>query len=126
MEDNSNNLSYFFLGLGLGVAAGLLLAPKSGADTRDFLLTKANDSGDYLRRQSEVLRDHATNLVDKGKTAANDLVDKSKSAANDLVEKGRTVVSQQKDQLSAAVEAGKQAYREAVGNAPAAPTNPAA
>ena len=28
--DDDNKFSYFFLGLGLGVAAGLLFAPKSG------------------------------------------------------------------------------------------------
>ena len=42
MEDDSK-LSYFFLGLGLGVAAGILFAPKSGAETRDFLRSKAEE-----------------------------------------------------------------------------------
>ena len=36
MEDD-NKLSYFCLGLGLGVAVGVLFAPKSGAETRDYL-----------------------------------------------------------------------------------------
>ena len=35
-----NKLSYFFLGLGIGVAAGVLFAPKSGAETREFLRAK--------------------------------------------------------------------------------------
>jgi len=38
-----------------------------------------------------------------------------RESAEDLVERGREVVTRQKDQLSAAVEAGKQAYREVVG-----------
>jgi gas vesicle protein len=100
MDDN-NNLSYFFLGLGLGVAVGLLFAPKSGPETRDLLLTKADEGRDYLRRRTEDLRD----------------------SAGDLVDKGRSALNKQKDQLNAAVEAGKQAYREAVGNVnPAEPT----
>lgn len=94
MEDD-NKLSYFFLGLGLGVAAGLLFAPKTGAESRDFLLSKADEGKDYLKRRSEDLR----------------------GSANDLLDKGRVVVSKQKDQLNAAVEAGKQAYREAVSGA---------
>jgi gas vesicle protein len=93
MDDN-NKLSYFFLGLGLGVAVGLLFAPKSGPETRDLLLTKADEGRDYLRRRTEDLRD----------------------SAGDLVDKGRSVLAKQKDQLNAAVEAGKQAYREAVGS----------
>ena len=91
MGDDSK-FSYFFLGLGLGVAVGLLFAPKSGAETRDLLLTKADEGKDYIRRRTEDLRD----------------------SANEAIEKGKSVVNRQKDQLAAAVEAGKQAYREAI------------
>src|SRR5688500_12351843 len=91
MEEN-NKVSYFFLGLGLGVAAGMLFAPKSGSETRDILRSKADEGKEYLKRRSEELRDSATGLIDRSKS----------------------VVGRQKDQLSAAVEAGKQAYREAV------------
>ncbi len=91
MEDD-NKFSYFFLGLGLGVAAGLLFAPKSGAETRDLLLTKADEGKEYLKRRTGELRESAEEVIEKGKTA----------------------VSRQRDNLSSAVEAGKQAYREAV------------
>jgi len=89
---DDNKFSYFFLGLGLGVAAGLLFAPKSGAETRDLLLTKADEGKDYLKRRSSELRDQATDVIDKGRSA----------------------VTKQRDNLTAAVEAGKQAYRDAV------------
>ena len=91
MEDE-NKFSYFFLGLGLGVAVGLLFAPKSGAETRDLIRSKADESKDYLKRRSVELRESANEAIDRGKTA----------------------VSRQRDNLAAAVEAGKQAYREAV------------
>lgn len=91
MEED-NKFSYFFLGLGLGVAVGLLFAPKSGAETRELIRSKADESKDYLRRRSTELRD----------------------SANDAIERGRSAVSKQRDHLAAAVEAGKQAYREAV------------
>jgi gas vesicle protein len=96
MEDDSK-FSYFFLGLGLGVAVGLLFAPKSGSETRDLLLTKADEGKEYLKRRSSELRD----------------------SAEDAIERGKTAVTRQRDHLSAAVEAGKQAYREAVSGAPA-------
>ena len=114
--DEDNNLPYFFLGLGLGVAVGLLFAPKAGSETRDMLLSKADEGREYLRRQTETLRDQAGDLYDKGSSAAGDLLDKSRTATNDLLDKGKTVVSKQKDQLNQAVEAGKQAYRDAVGS----------
>lgn len=91
MEDN-NKLSYFFLGLGLGLSAGLLFAPNSGSETRQLLLDKADDGKDYLQRRGDVVRESAGALVDKGRTA----------------------LSKQRELLNAAVEAGKQAYREAV------------
>ena len=95
MEDE-NKFSYFFLGLGLGVAVGLLFAPSSGVETRDMIRSKADESKDYLRRRGTELRD----------------------TANDAIERGKAVVSRQRDHLAAAVDAGKQAYREAVSSAP--------
>ena len=93
MEDD-NKLSFFFLGLGLGVAAGILFAPKSGQETREIIKSKAGESSEYIRRQSEQIRD----------------------SAGDLIDKGRGVLNRQKDNLNEAVEAGKQAYRETVGS----------
>ncbi|MCC7174252.1 MAG: YtxH domain-containing protein [Bryobacterales bacterium] len=92
-----NKFTYFVLGLGIGVAVGILFAPQSGEETRRLLRTKADEGKDYLKRQGETLYDSAGNLVERGKTA----------------------VARQKDQLSAAVEAGKRAYREALADAPA-------
>ncbi len=92
--DDDNKLSYFFLGLGLGVAVGVLFAPKSGAETRQLLRSKAEEGADYVKRRGTELRDTAADALDKGKQA----------------------VSRHKDNLSAAVEAGKAAYRDALNN----------
>lgn len=94
MEDD-NKLSYFFLGLGVGVAVGVLFAPKSGEETRILLRSKAEEGADYVKRRGLELRDQATEALDRSKQT----------------------ILKQKDNLSAAVEAGKQAYREAT-NAP--------
>ncbi len=87
-----DGLANFFLGLGIGVGIGMLFAPKSGEETRDLLLNKADEGKEYLKRQTSTLRD----------------------SANDLLDKGRDVVSRQRDNLNDAIEAGKQAYREKV------------
>ena len=94
MEDD-NKLSYFFLGVGLGVAVGILFAPKSGAETRDFLRSKAEEGTDYVKRRGDDLRE---------------------SAAADALDRGKQTIQKKKESLSAAVEAGKQAYREALSN----------
>lgn len=93
MEDD-NKISYFCLGLGLGVAVGILFAPKSGAETRQLLRSKAEEGADYVKRRGTELRETAAEALDKGKQT----------------------VSRHRDNLSAAVDAGKQAYREAVAN----------
>lgn len=89
---DDRRLSYFFLGLGIGVAVGVLFAPKSGLETRELIRSRAGEGKDYLRKRGEDLYDSAGELIDKGKTA----------------------IGRQREQLAAAVQAGKQAYREAV------------
>ncbi len=60
--DDDNKFSYFFLGLGLGVAAGLLFAPKSGPETRDLLRSKADEGKEYLKRRTNEVRDQASDV----------------------------------------------------------------
>jgi gas vesicle protein len=91
MAEEGSKFSYFAFGLGLGLAIGVLFAPKSGEETREFIRAKTGEGKEYLKRRSEELRDQASDLVDRGKTE----------------------VGRQRDNLAAAVEAGKQAYREA-------------
>lgn len=90
MEEH-NRLSYFFLGLGVGVAVGILFAPKAGDETRGMIRDKAGEGKEFLRRRTGDLKETASEYVDRG----------------------RTVISRQKETLASAIDAGKQAYREA-------------
>ena len=90
--DEDKRIPYFFLGVGIGVAIGILFAPKSGEETRGLIRAKADESKDFLKRKSGDLREHAAEAVDKGKS----------------------LLQRQKEQFSAAVDAGKQAYRETI------------
>ncbi len=94
--DDRNNLPYFLLGAGVGLAVGLLFAPKSGEETRALLKGRADEGRDYVKRKSGEVRE----------------------TASDFVERGREAVLRQREQVAAAVEAGRQAYREAHGNYP--------
>ena len=89
---DKNGLSSFLLGLGVGVGIGMLFAPKSGRKTREIIKDKAGESSDYLKQRGSDIKQTASEWVDKGKD----------------------VLSRQKDTLNDAVEAGKQAYRDAV------------
>ena len=93
---DKNGLSAFLLGLGVGVGIGMLFAPKSGQETRELLRTKAGEGGDYLKQRGTDIKETASGWVDKGKETLN----------------------RQKDTLSDAVQAGRQAYRDAVNQTP--------
>ena len=91
-----DEIANFFLGLGVGVGIGLLFAPKSGEETRGILKSKAGEGKEYLKKQTEGLRESASDIVEKSR----DAVGRQKDAL--------------KDTLNEAIEAGKQAYREKV------------
>ena len=93
---NSNEFTYFGIGAALGAAAAVLLAPKSGPETRKFLRSKAEESTDYLASRAADARDTASEAINRGKK----------------------VIKQNAENLSAAVDAGVQTYREAVETTP--------
>jgi len=88
--NGGSNLGFFLAGLGMGAILALLFAPRSGKETREYIAGKAEEGREYVKAKTEDLRRQAEGAVDKGK---------------DLVTK-------QKELLSAALEAGKQAYQE--------------
>lgn len=91
---------WFVAGLGLGAAFGLLYAPRAGEETRELLSRKAGQGRDVVTRKSAALRQQASDYMDRG----------------------REVVSRQVDQFQAAVDAGRQAFRESTGNEGGAPS----
>jgi gas vesicle protein len=97
MSENNggSNVAFFLAGAGIGAILALLFAPKSGRETRDYLSQRAVESRDKVAAKSQEYRRQAEGYVDKAKD----------------------VVNKQKDQLSAALEAGKQAYRDEKGKA---------
>jgi len=87
MQSN-NGYSYFFLGLSVGAAAALLFAPKAGAETRNYLQSKAEDAAESLKDQGQRAMD----------------------LASQSVERAKGTLREQADTVSHAVDAGKQAY----------------
>jgi gas vesicle protein len=121
MEEKSG-FGYFLLGLGIGVAAGILWAPRTGEETRQLIADKAGEGADYLKNRAQEGTEYVKQRAQEGSEYVKQRTDDLKQSAADLYEKGRSTVAQQKDTLSAAVEAGKQAYRDALGDVKAPPT----
>ncbi|HUQ49131.1 MAG TPA: YtxH domain-containing protein [Terriglobales bacterium] len=91
-DDRNNNLGWFIAGIGIGAVVGILYAPKSGRETRDALMAGADEGREYLNTRSREAREQVATLVDRGKET----------------------LGRQKEQINSAIEAGRQAYREAV------------
>jgi len=94
-NNGASKLGFFLAGLGMGAILALLFAPKSGKETRDYIAQKAGEGRDYVKSKGEDLR----------------------KQTEEVIEKGKDLVSKQKELLSAALEAGKQAYQEEKGKA---------
>lgn len=89
MADNvGSKVSFFLVGIGIGALLGVLFAPKSGEETRDYLAKRADEGRDYAQKKARELRERA----------------------DELIERGKDVAAKKRDSLSAAVEAGREAY----------------
>ena len=90
-DEGGSGFAWFLAGLGIGAVVGVLYAPKSGNETRQEILNKAEEGRDFVVTRARQAREQANQWVDRG----------------------RDVLGQQKENLTSAVQAGKQAYRDA-------------
>ena len=89
MADNvGSKVSFFLVGVGIGALLGVLFAPKSGEETREYLGKRADEGREFAQRKARELRDRA----------------------DELIERGKDVAARKKDSLTAAVEAGREAF----------------
>ncbi len=120
-EDNKiNGLAWFAAGLGVGALVGILYAPKAGRETREDLLNGTREGAEYLRNRTRQAADQMGDLVDKGKERAGEYVDRGRAQWEEFVERGKNLVTEQTGRVTAAVEAGRQAYKSSP--APEPPT----
>lgn len=89
-RDGRVGLLWFLAGLGIGAVVGILYAPQSGSETREVLMSKAEEGRDFVRKHAREAREQAEQWAQRGKE----------------------VYNAQKEQIRTAVEAGRQAYRD--------------
>jgi gas vesicle protein len=127
-EENNkiNGLAWFVAGLGVGALVGILYAPKSGRETREDLINGAREGTEYLRTRTRQAAEQVGDLVEKSKEhvgeyveRGREVVDRGRAQWEEFVERGKNLVSEQTGRVTAAVEAGRQAYQT-----PPAPTEP--
>jgi gas vesicle protein len=100
-DDGGNGASgvilSFLVGALTGAAVAVLLAPRSGRETREILGERWRDAADRSRHLGEQAVQKSREVVDE---------------ASGYVDRQRGALEKRRDRLAAAVEAGKQAYRE--------------
>lgn len=111
-EKNSNLLKGLFIGGLIGMALGILFAPKSGKETREDIAGKADELLSKAKEEYE-------KVVEKNKTACqesiNDFKEKATDAENkvsEFVHQGSEVIQNNKNRFKKAIDAGLEAYRE--------------
>ena len=105
---HKNNFFTVVAGIIVGSLAGavtmLLLAPKSGKETRDQIMEKGIE-----------LRDRATELVEESVNQVRLTTDKlsmsGRQKAKELIGQGQALVAEQLDNVSQAAQAGKKAVQ---------------
>ncbi len=124
-EDNSGDkFVYFLIGAGMGAIAALLFAPKAGSELRADIADATKRSADQARDQArqvgerateyyQASAEYATDLAERSKEAITDVTERSREAITGVAERGKDLINRQKASVAAALEAGKQGYREA-------------
>ena len=79
-------MANFLLGFGIGITVGVLFAPKSGPESRDYLGSKAGEGTDYLLKQGQQLKDSAADLLERGKNVVMSQKDKVMGGAEEVAQ----------------------------------------
>jgi gas vesicle protein len=87
----------FMLGGLTGAALAILFAPRSGEETREILEGKIRQSAERGRQ-----------LRDRASARGREMLDE----ASEYIDKQRETLDKRRERLSAAVEAGRQAFRD--------------
>ena len=86
---SGSTFAYLLAGLGVGAAMSVLLAPKSGAETRQWIanqclngLDTANKSVRHTRRQVKDMMDQGQEKISEAVEAGREAIGNSKAAAS--------------------------------------------
>lgn len=102
IEKRSGDFGSFVIGLALGAGIALLMAPKSGVETRRELKERA-------RRMRDTAEDLAQDVSNKAAGRFED----AKSQVEERIDAARSAVEMRKEQVSSAIDAGRVAARRA-------------
>ena len=92
-NDEFSSFPYLLIGIGIGMVAGLLLAPRSGEEMREDIRRRTNEGVDYLNQQADKLRGF-------------------EAGADDYVTKGKEWIGRQSESIQSTVETRKPSHEQ--------------
>jgi gas vesicle protein len=102
IEKKSGGLTSFLLGAAIGAGIALLLAPRSGAETRR-----------QLARSARRVQRAAEDAVDDVKEKVADTYESARQRVEDKIDATREAIELKRDQVHRAMEAGREAAHQA-------------
>lgn len=105
-------LAYFLIGGSIGAIVALLFAPKSGHELRGDIADVTRKGIDRTRETATQVGTKAGEYYEVTRDRALDLYTAASTRAVDVADVAREVATRKKDQFTAAIEAGKEAYDE--------------
>ncbi len=82
MSNNSHNGTYFIIGALSGAVAALLLAPRSGKETRSFIKKTIDDNQDTILKTKETAED----IIEKTKSQIEAMIENVSQNINEKIE----------------------------------------
>jgi gas vesicle protein len=102
IEKHSGSVGSFLIGIAVGAGVALLMAPQSGAETRQGIRRGARRAGDAAR-----------DLADNTRGAVNDRILQVRESVEMRVDSARHAVDLKKQQVARAMDAGRAAAQQA-------------
>ena len=78
--DRTSTIAYLVAGLGIGAALSIFLAPKSGAETRQWIADKCLDGLETANEKVRQTRIQVNDIMDQGQQKISEAVDAGREA----------------------------------------------
>jgi gas vesicle protein len=78
--NKGSTFAYMIAGLGIGAATAMLLAPKSGAETRQWIANRCLDGVDTANKSVRHTRRQVKDMMDQGQDKISELVETGREA----------------------------------------------
>ena len=110
--DAGARLTYLLVGAGIGAVVALLFAPKSGHELRGDIADATRKGIDRTREAATQIGGRATDYYEGARDRASELYSAGREKAGEVASAARDAAQRKGGSLTAAIEAGKQAYLE--------------